>query len=1224
MTALHDLLDLPAQVTKSAFVVRLVEGVSHPDALLDSYAITPDLHGSFDRGLGLVGTALRDRRNIAAFVHGSFGSGKSHFMGVLSLLLANDARAWAEPALHDLLGKYEWVKTRKVLRLHFNLMGARSLDEKVFAEYLVRVRELHPDAPIAPLFEDQALFDNAQGVRETLGDAAFFDRLGASAGADARWGKKGAAAAWDAARFDAARESVDPEERARLFSALVKTLFPAFATQKSQYVSFDNGLPRLAQHAAALGYDAVVVFLDELILWLASGASNREWLNLEIGKLAKLVEGQSDDQKIPIVTFAARQRDIGEMVGEQYAGADAEAVKAALKWWEGRFDVLKLEDRNLPAIVEKRVVRAKSDAAKRALDTAFDRLRASLGNVAWGTLLGEIGDEKGFRRVYPFSPALVEALVAMSHYLQRERTALKVLVELLVEHLDDFEIGKVVPAGDLYDVLAGGEEPMDGTMRERFAAAKRLYLNELLPVIQRANETGSKERCQRERSDHPVTLGCSNCREARCRADNRLAKTLLLAALVPNSAVFRGLTASRLVQLNHGTLKSPVPGAEAQQALGRIRAWAAECGKVRIGEQPTDPTVSIVLEGVDLKPIIDAARGYDSSGTRRAKLREILFTAIGIEMGAGPIVHTVPWRGTDRIGAVHYGNVREMDDGTLRAESGHDFKLIIDYPFDDPGRTPAEDEARLRAYTERYPETPTIVWLPSFFAETPQRDLADLVVIERILEGDNWKTHLQNLRPDDQSRARAELSSLAAQKRERVKRALNAAYGLARVEPGMLDAGRTVDQHFHVLMQGFRISTLVVATMKDGVIEVVSQLLHELHPRHPHFDIRVTKGKLTANLEQLQKLYEAEGQRLLLAKTERDVLYFAEKLGLVNVNDGQATLQPLRFQEAENALRAQGIDTPTVAQVQRVFDTKGVLGLTREVEDFLVLAHGIATGRELMRLGTPVRDPVLGKLGEDLELTKPPMPDPVSFQKALERAGVIFGVSLGGRALHARNLRALGDKLGAAVAKATADRATEVAGLLERRGAAFFDEPHAPPPRLVTARKVAELLGGLGGDPLRQVTALAALEVAPTSETAMQRHLLAARATAECLADDLVFQSLEALRGHEEPEAQAMLAEVRETLEKDELQKALAAPLRALALKAQQWARKMRSPQPIADLTAVVLPPRGGEDVVASGSATTLDALESERTRMLEALKNAGPGGRLVLSCSWKVVREKP
>ncbi len=39
-----------------------------------------------------------------------------------------------------------------------------------------------------------------------------------------------------------------------------------------------------------------------------------------------------------------------------------------------------------------------------------------------------------FRKLYPFSPALVQTLIAVSSALQRERTALKVMVQLLVEH----------------------------------------------------------------------------------------------------------------------------------------------------------------------------------------------------------------------------------------------------------------------------------------------------------------------------------------------------------------------------------------------------------------------------------------------------------------------------------------------------------------------------------------------------------------------------------------------------------------------------------------------------------------------------------------------------------------------------------------------------------------------------------------------------------------------
>jgi hypothetical protein len=54
-----------------------------------------------------------------------------------------------------------------------------------------------------------------------------------------------------------------------------------------------------------------------------------------------------------------------------------------------------------------------------------------------------------------FSPALVEALVALSDCLQRERTAIRILMELLVTHLPDLETGRVVPVGDANIHLAG-------------------------------------------------------------------------------------------------------------------------------------------------------------------------------------------------------------------------------------------------------------------------------------------------------------------------------------------------------------------------------------------------------------------------------------------------------------------------------------------------------------------------------------------------------------------------------------------------------------------------------------------------------------------------------------------------------------------------------------------------------------------------------------------------
>ena len=86
-----------------------------------------------------------------------------------------------------------------------------------------------------------------------------------------------------------------------------------------------------------------------------------------------------------------------------------------------------------------------------------------------------------FRKVYPFSPALVQTLIAVSAALQRERTALKLMLQLLVDRRDDLELGQLIPVGDLYDVIAEGDEPFSEGMRLHFDNAKRLYNQQLLP-----------------------------------------------------------------------------------------------------------------------------------------------------------------------------------------------------------------------------------------------------------------------------------------------------------------------------------------------------------------------------------------------------------------------------------------------------------------------------------------------------------------------------------------------------------------------------------------------------------------------------------------------------------------------------------------------------------------------------------------------------------------------
>ena len=180
----------------------------------------------------------------------------------------------------------------------------------------------------------------------------------------------------------------------------------------------------MSRHAHALGYDAVILFLDELILWLASRAADVSFVSSEGTKLVKLVEAGNADRPIPLVSFVARQRDLRELVGENLAGSLQLQFSDVLRHWEARFHRITLEDRNLPAIAEKRVLRPLSEAARQTLGNAFDEFQKVRPEV-WNTLLTETADKEMFRKVYPFSPALVQTLIAVSAALQRERTALK-------------------------------------------------------------------------------------------------------------------------------------------------------------------------------------------------------------------------------------------------------------------------------------------------------------------------------------------------------------------------------------------------------------------------------------------------------------------------------------------------------------------------------------------------------------------------------------------------------------------------------------------------------------------------------------------------------------------------------------------------------------------------------------------------------------------------------
>lgn len=1136
---LRELINIPTQVHDGDFVLKLTDGVDHPEETLREYVVTGQLAVAFDSALGLIRSALTDKASKAAYLHGSFGSGKSHFMAVLTLLLEGYAPIRSRSDLAPIVQKNDvWMSGRRFLVVPYHLIAAKSMEQAILGGYARYVSKHHPGAPAPAVYSSRPVFENAKGLRTTLGDEAFFSQLNAGATDDGGWGDLGSG--WDPARFDAACEAAPgTDEHDALLSVLLATLLTAFkgVVSESGFVSLDEGLSAMSRHAQALGYDAVILFLDELILWLASHIANQEFITTEGQKVVKLVEAQVAERPIPIVSFVARQRDLRELVGEHTPGAEQLGFADVLRYWEGRFNIITLEDRNLPEIAERRVLAPVSDDAKRQIDEAFEKT-ASVRNEVWQTLLTSDADRALFRRTYPFSPAFMKALIGVSSALQRERTALKVMLHLLVDERDELQLGDLVPVGDLFDVIAQGDEPLTEGMRAQFDAARRLYANKLRPMMLAAH--GLEED---DAAGLPSKHGF--------RTDDRLIKTLLLAALVPEVESLKNLTAGRLAALNHGTITSPIPGEERTIVLDKARRWQSEAAEIKVSDDPTDPTISIQLSGVDIESIVDAALNVDTDGERRRRVRSMVLDALGIAKADGMFLeYATTWRGTSRSVDLVFGNIRSTTDvpDAALAAAPERWKLIVDFPFDEEGYTGAYDRARLEDYERSHSSTRTVCWLPAHFTRLMTRDLGRLVKLEHILAStDRFVTYASHLGAADQAVARSMLEGQRMTLRQRVQGAVEQAYGIAHAQGGVVSTDQTQDELFVSLDRGFSPRPPVAASLRDGVDALIGQMLAHQFPAHPEFDDTVRPKDIESVYAEVSRAARTEGGRIEVGdRTLRPLLRrIANPLKLGTMHENHFTLGDHWVQHIEQQSSraiAKGEDgTLTVGRLREWLDAPRPMGLPPVLQDLTILVFADQTNRSFSDNGGPVKGQI-GRLQDRYELVEQDLPTEAEWAQATARASGILGVPpLPLR--NAANVRDLAARLGEQV-NAHRSAVTDVKRRLEVHATELgLDEVSE---RRLTAAAADALLASIGrasGSDVEAVRALVSADV-PTTDQALGAAIIQAAPLARALSATR-WELIAALVGHSDTRAQPALDALYAAARSDEFVSPLASMLLA-------------------------------------------------------------------------------
>ena len=225
---------------------------------------------------------------------------------------------------------------------------------------------------------------------------------------------------------------------------------------------------------------------------------------------------------------------------------------------------------------------------------------------------------------------------------------------------------------------------------------------------------------------------------------------MILSSLAEGVEVLRALTPSRLAALNHGTVRSPIPGQESQIVLHKCRNWAAQVGELKISDDGPNPVISCHLVGVDTDGILANAQNIDNYGNRIHKARSLFYEQLGLAPAEGgflPLRYETLWRGTQRTCELLFGNVRELPLESFNAQ-GDTWRVVVDFPFDRDGHTPRDDLAQLQKFQETGASSHCLVWLPAFFTRRTMEDLGRLVILDYILTGHNLNqcgSHLSQL-----------------------------------------------------------------------------------------------------------------------------------------------------------------------------------------------------------------------------------------------------------------------------------------------------------------------------------------------------------------------------------------------------------------------------------------------------------------------------------------------
>jgi len=799
---IRDILDLPERKPEVVIKVGELDDAERLRKNLADYVITPDIGRYLKRDVYSIADTLSTGlpRGYARWVEGAFGSGKSHYLTFLGALLRGVDAAWnkSSPAIEEMRDKQRIFKENRLLVVALNAQDAPNLR--------VGLYEKTNEALVAAGLEPVELFSYERVINSFVKKAekvpGWWDYLFEQSSIVA-----------SREDFERLRES-DPRLLAKEIAKIDER---TGELERDFQLGEAEAIKRITEHLRANGYAGLVYLIDELTLHLLSYKENAAKSLLTLNRFI-----EAPNASLPVWLFVGRHQPLEDVLAKE--GAD---TVQALDHLRGRFEQerVDLKDADLYEIIAQRVLRpkrGKEEDKERIVAGAISNIPADELKTLEG-LYQERGRLKDWMtKLYPFHPAVIDALVSITHRLSRERTAISILYDMLLEPLDasepalaDQEASTFLPFGRAYDYLFNRdytEMYQDATLK----AAHRVIAEIVEERLKELNPESAKR-----------TL--------------LVAKTVVLGELTDRGARLKGkLDVPTIMALNTGGLSSSIPVLASREVEDALRFLVENTGVFR---KTGKGTYEVALD-IDVDPEAELRRidVPNQETSRKEVIKEVLASAVGATSRLGHKEMAIDFRGTERRLRIQPRGEVEVDARTLSLDGNVEVSVYLLAPG-----------AKLKKGDEL--ASAVVAWLPAQLSPEGEKAL-DYVVKLRYVTSEVAKGVLDGYSKDTLDKLRFAWKTMLETQRERLLKSVVQA----------LQSGRCYSRDPQIV-------ETPPSNVERGPEELARRVLEGLYPKHPVFKSRVTSKALQTLL---RALAEGSGE---IRREDGEAYEIAENIG---------------------------------------------------------------------------------------------------------------------------------------------------------------------------------------------------------------------------------------------------------------------------------------------------------------------------------------------------------